>query len=321
METKLSAILKFLLLILFSVSFSSVAHAQKRIGILRFSDENRYILAAKAFREELARSGFKEPEVTFVEESSGGSKVNAGAIVKKFAASKFDLIFTLGTSATIAITQEIKETPVVFSTVYDPVAAGIARDWDSSGNNTTGTCSKISMNEVPEALKELGPIRKLAVIYTPGEKNSEIQLKELRDLEKDYQITIIPIIASQKEDLEGVLPEVAKTADAIFVTGSNALGPLIPFIVDFSCQAKMITACHLDDLVEKGLLLGVCSDSSLGGQMAGEKAVRILKGEKPDKIPIEWGKKIDLILNRKTAGKGQFVIPASFTAKVSRFID
>jgi len=40
-----------------------------------------------------------------------------------------DLIISLGTSATVIIAKEIQDIPIVFGMVYDPVGAGIVKDW------------------------------------------------------------------------------------------------------------------------------------------------------------------------------------------------
>lgn len=42
-----------------------------------------------------------------------GNKAKAAELARKFAAAKMDLIITLGTTATMAVTREIKEAPVV----------------------------------------------------------------------------------------------------------------------------------------------------------------------------------------------------------------
>jgi putative ABC transport system substrate-binding protein len=83
----------------------------------------------------------------------------------------------------------------------------------------------------------------------------------------------------------------------------------------------VITITHLEDLVEKGVLLGVCADAHSMGQLAGEKAVKILKGGKPSSIPIELAKQSDVILNMKTAQKGQFQMPPNLTKAVTRTIE
>ena len=122
----------FLILALFSIE----AQAQRKIGVLMFSEEARYIEAEKGIRDKLREGGFGEPKTTFIVEQAGANKARAAELVQKFAAEKLDLIITLGTAATVPVSREIKDVPIVFSIVYNPVEAGIAKDWKSSGNNT-----------------------------------------------------------------------------------------------------------------------------------------------------------------------------------------
>ena len=173
----LSAVV-FLIVFLFSIE----ARAEKRIGILLFSEEVRYIDVTKGFMETLKERGFGESRTKIITENAGASKAKAAELVQKFAAAKMNLIFTAGTHATIAVTQEIKDVPIVFSMVYDPVEAGIAKSWKSSGNNTTGTSSKVPMSKLLGSLKQYAPVKRLAVLYTPGEKNPKAQLKDLKNI-------------------------------------------------------------------------------------------------------------------------------------------
>ena len=303
------------------VLFSAAASAEKRIGILTFSEEVRYNDTQRGIMDQLNKDGFGEPAVKFTIENAKGSKAKAAELVQKFVAAKMDLIITIGTTATIAVTREIKNVPVVFGMVYDPIEAGIAKDWKSSGNNTTGVSPKVAMSKLVSSLKELAPVKKLAVLYTPGEKNTEIQLKELQELQSSLQIKVIPIIMAKKEEVARTLSSVVHTVDAFYLTGSGVVGTTVPIIVAIANQAHVVTITHLDDLVEKGALLGICANSNLVGHLAGKKAVQILKGAKPSSIPIEIEKKLDFILNMKTAKAGQFQVPLSFMKKVTRTIE
>jgi putative ABC transport system substrate-binding protein len=295
--------------------------SQKRIGILMFGEETRYIEATRGFVDQLKQDGFSEPDVKFIRENAGGNKAKAAELVTQFAAAKFDLIVTLGTSATLAVAREIKDVPIVFPLVYDPVEVGIAKSWNSSGNNTTGTSPNIPMSKILDALKAFAPVKILAVLYSPTEKNSETQLKELLRFQAKYRIKVIPVPITEKEEIAKVMPDVVRTSDAIYVTGSNLIGSQLPFIVDLATKGKVITISHLSDLVEKGVLLGVCSNPYNRGRLAGKMAVRILKGAKPSSIPIEKTKDIDLIINMKTANAGKFLVPSEFMKKVNRKIN
>ena len=301
-----------------AVSFSQEARAERKIGILMFSEEVRYNEAMTGITDRLREEGFSEPNTRFIVENAGANKARAVELVKKYSTEKMDLIITLGTSMTIPVAREIKNVPIVFGVVYNPVEAGIAKDWKSSGNNTTGATTILSMSKVIDILREFRKVGRLAVLYTPGEKNSEAQLKDLREIQHLYDIRIIPVPLTKKEEIGQILPEVVRTSDALYVTGSNLVNSQIATIVDMATKAKVVTITHLDDLVAKGVLLGVCSNSYQNGRLVGEKAIRILKGAKPSSIPIESPKDYYVMINMETARAGQFRIPEEFMKKIHK---
>ncbi len=307
-------------MVLMTILFSAEVMAEEKIGILMFTEDTRYYESKNGIIDQLKEDSFGDQAVKFTVENAGGSKAKAAELAQKFAEVKMDLIFTIGTSATLPVTKAIKDVPIVFCTVYDPVETGIAEAWKSSGNNTTGSTTKFPMSKIVNSLKEFTPVNRLAVLYTPGEKNSELQLKELQEAQTETQIKVIPIILSKKEEVNLALAEVVNKADAFYLTGSSIIGETVPIIVDIANKSKVVTLTHLDDLVEKGALMGMCTNSYLVGRLAGKKAVKILKGAKPASIPIETDKKLDLIINMKTAEAGQFQIPPEFMKKVSRKI-
>ena len=301
--------------------FSEEAWAEKKIGIFMFSEETRYVEATRGFKDRLAEAGFGENKVTYFVENAGGNKARAAEIVTKISAQKLDLILALGTSATVPLSREIKDVPIVFSVVYDPVEAGIIASWKSSGNNTTGCSTLLPMSKLMDSLLKFAPVKRLAVLYTPGEKNSESQLRDLQQIQDKYQIKMIPVRLTKKEDIGQLLPEVLRSSDALFISGSNLVNSQVLAIVDMATRAKVITITHLDDLVAKGVLLGVSADSHALGRLAGDKAIKILQGAKPSSIPIDTAAKSDVLLNMNTAKKGSFTIPAEFMKSVTKKIE
>jgi putative ABC transport system substrate-binding protein len=126
---------------------------------------------------------------------------------------------------------------------------------------------------------------------------------------------------TSKEEVALLVPEVVRTSDALYITGSNLVNDQVALIVDKATKAGVVTITHLEDVVRHGVLFGVYSDSTMLGRMAGEKAVKVLKGTKPSAIPIETLKSYNLILNMKTARAGRFQIPADFMKSVKMTIE
>lgn len=308
------------LLFLFNL-LSAQARGERTIGMLMWSEEPRYIETQQGIMEQLAKEGFREPAVKFTVENAGGNKAKAAEAVEKFATAKPDLIITLGTPAAIAVAREIKDVPVVFSLVYDPVEAKIAEDWKSSGNNTTGTSTRVPLAELMRTLKKLAPVKSVAVLYTPKEKNSELQLKEWQGLQDDFQVKVVPVPLSTTNDVTLLLPEVLRSVDAVYLSGSIVVASSVSAIAEMATRAKVMTVTHLNDLVESGALLGVCADYRALGRLAGKKAAKVLKGARPSSIPIETQKKPDIVLNMRTVKAGEFKIPRSFMKSVTKVVE
>jgi putative ABC transport system substrate-binding protein len=318
---KIKGLVIFIALVAMTNLLPVEARAEKRIGVLIWSEEPRYIETKNGIMEQLKKEGFGEPAVKLTIENAGGNKVKLEKIVQKFATAKMDLIISIGTTATIPVAREIKDVPIVFSMVYDPVEVNIAQTWKSSGNNTTGASPRVSMSKLVDTLKRFASVKRLAVLYTPAEKNSVVQLKELIGSQSGFQLEIVPVPLTNSEDVALILPEVIRTVDAIYLSGSSVVGKTISVIVDLATKAKVVTITHLDDLVSEGVLLGVCANPYAVGRLAARKAVKVLKGAKPSSIPIETLKHLDLIVNIKTAKAGQFKIPPSFMKSVTKIIE
>lgn len=297
------------------------AWAEKRIGFLIFSDETRYLVAAKGIKEKLVEAGYTESNTHYIIAKADANKAKAVELTQKFAGEKLDLIIALGTSSTVIVAKEIKDVPIVFSVVYDPVEAGIVKSWKSSGNNTTGTSTQVPMVKVLDSLKLMRPIKRLAVLYTAGEKNSESVLRDLQEIQAETGITIFPVLVAANDDIDQLLPEVLHTVDGVYITGSNLVNSQIATIVDLANKAGVMTVSHLEDLIEKGVLMGLCADSYAVGRLAGEKAVKILHGAKPSSLSIDVLPKFDVILNMKTVREGRFPIPSEFMKTVTKKIE
>ncbi len=297
------------------------ARAEKKIGVLLWNNQQRYIDNKRGIIDYLKQQGFKEPEVKFTVESADGNKSRAVESARKFIAAKMDMVITVGTTATVIAANEIKDIPLVFIMVWDPVESKVAKNWESSGNNTTGSSSKTSASKLLVAIKEVAAVKKVAVLYTPGERNSEIQLKEFEAEQDNFKIKIVPVPLSGKEMVSAILSDVVTKVEAICLAGSSVIGDSLPTIVDIATKAGVITASQSEDLVERGALLGITVDAYAVGRLAGEKAVKVLKGAKPSSIPIEPLKKLDLIVNMKTAKAGQFQLPPEFMKTVTRTIE
>jgi putative ABC transport system substrate-binding protein len=296
------------------------ASAETRIGILLWNPQLRYEQCKQGVIDQLRQEGFKEPEVTLVVEEAHGNMTTVAELARKFHGAHMNVVIPVGTSAAVAVAAEIKDVPVVFAFVFDPVDSKIAQDWKSSGNNTTGSSSQTSSPTLLSSLKQLAPVRTLAVLYTPGERNTEAQLKDVEALQND-SFKVLPVALKSRAD---VVPEVSRLqgrAEAVLLTGSSIIGDLAAQIVVLANKAKIITATQSEDHLDKGVLLGVTVDPIAVGRLAGKKAAMVLRGAKPASIPIEALKTSDVIVNLKTANAIGLQVSAAFRKAATRILE
>jgi putative ABC transport system substrate-binding protein len=296
------------------------ASAETRIGILLWNPQLRYEQCKQGVIDQLRQEGFKEPEVTLVVEQAHGNMTTVAELARKFHEAHMNVVIPVGTSAAVAVAAEIKDVPVVFAFVFDPVDSKIAQDWKSSGNNTTGSSSQTSSPTLLSSLKQLAPVRTLAVLYTPGERNTEAQLKDVEALQND-SFKVLPVALKSRAD---VVPEVSRLqgrAEAVLLTGSSIIGDLAAQIVVLANKAKIITATQSEDHLDKGVLLGVTVDPIAVGRLAGKKAAMVLRGAKPASIPIEALKTSDVIVNLKTANAIGLQVSAAFRKAATRILE
>jgi len=300
----------------------SSALAETRIGILLWNSQPRYEQCKEGGLEVLRREGFKEGEATVVVEQAYGNHNTAAQLARKFAESHLAIVVPIGTSAALAAAEAMKDTPVVFAMVFDPVAVKIAQDWKTSGNNTTGSSSKAPASALLGALRRLTAVKKLAVLYTPGEANSEAQLTDFEDLQKEYAITTIAVPLRSRVEVEAALNKVAAApAEAVVLTGSSVIGDTVAQIVLLASRVHIVTATQSEDHVDKGVLLGVTVDPRAVGRLAGEKAVRVLRGATPASIPIEALKTSQVMVNLKTAKASGIDVPADVRKMATRLVE
>jgi len=299
---------------------SGAAFAEgKKIGILVWSDEARYRISTKAMLEQLQADGFSDLEVK--QESAQANKAVAMRLAQDLAAQKMDLYVGVGTNGVAALQKEISATPIVFNVVYDPVGEGFVAGWEHSKNNLTGASNILPMTEIIRRLKTLVPLKHLAVLYTPGQKNSECQLQDLQAIEKEAAIKVIPVPLSGEDDIASLISLLQGKAEAIFLTGSGFVGKFIDPILDASIKAKIVPVSHLSDYVDKGVLLGAGADMQELGQSTAKEIEEILKGALPTDIPVKRPNRIHFYLNLRTAKAIGLTVPDELKKEAVKIVE
>ena len=229
---------------------------------------------------------------------------------------------TLTVKAAQAATATI---PIVFSSIGDPIGAGIITSLNRPGANITGVtiqASEIGSKRL-QVLRELIPgIRIVAVVMNPDTPFSALALQELR-VAADTGGQVLEVFEVRIGDKLAVGLEAAVRAGAtgLITIEDPFLASLRREIVDLAAKLRLPTIYGSRQFVEAGGLISYGTDIRQIVRRAAEIVDKILKGTKPGDIPVEQPTKFQLVINVKTAKTLGLELPPLLLAVADEVIE
>lgn len=272
--------------------------------------------AEKGFEAGLASAGFKEgTNVIYDRNNAMGEPTQADIISQKFAKGKCDLIYSIATPTTQSVIKFVHDTPVVFSAVTDPEAAGIVPSGSVPGSKTTTHITGVSDKwPVPLQMRTYAKFvphaKSWGTIYNPDEDNSISHVSEMRKAMKDLDLQLVEVHATNAEQVKTAALSLVGRVQAIAITADNTSVANFEIIAKICSDHKIALFAGDVDSVPRGAIAAYGTDYYLIGYSAGKKAALILKGIDPGEIP--WGlmEKFSLVINLQAARlQGVIVVP------------
>ncbi|MDO5097047.1 MAG: ABC transporter substrate-binding protein [Peptostreptococcaceae bacterium] len=276
-----------------------------KIGITQIVDHKALNEARDGFKEKMAELGI---ETEFVEENAQGDVSNALIIANSFVSDKADLILSIATATTQAAQKATAESqiPVVFTTVSDPVSAGIVSSLENGSGNITGVTDAVTEDNLVQLMsifKEIKPDAKaLGVIFNTGEANSAAQVKMLKAASEKMGFALKEVGISEISNIDQAIETVASESDALMLINDNMIASSVGLISEKAKQKNLITLSSDSAHVEEGALLSVGISYRQLGVQAAEQAKKILVDKvKPSDIAIENSEQLFKFVNKSTA--------------------
>jgi len=88
-----------------------------------------------------------KPDVELDLQNSNADMATAGQIAQRFRESKVAVAVGIATPTAQALANQIKDRPIVYSVVTDPVSTGLVESMDKGGDNITGTSDMTLVRE------------------------------------------------------------------------------------------------------------------------------------------------------------------------------
>jgi len=247
--------------------------------------------------------GYKNGENIFFDfqNAQGETSINQ-SIAEKFANSNYDIFIPIGTQASQALINLVKNKPIIFASVTDPVSAGLLKSKENPGGNVTGTSDMTLFKEQLGLLKKLQPTaKKIGLVYNPGESNSQFSMQETQRFGGELGYEFVTVPANNTGEVMNAARSIVNKIDAFYILADNTVIAGQEAIIKVALDAKKPVIAVEQSGVEKGALATIGINYVKLGERTAEMALRVLNGEKPRDIPVLGVSDGDIFINSKTA--------------------
>ena len=299
---------QFITLLGGTIASPLVARAQQSamplIGFLssRTPAQAEYVIAA--FRKGLENAGYVEGrnvgiEFRFAEGQNDRLPELAADLVRRRVA----VIVAGGTSGPAK--QATTTIPIVFTTGSDPLVVGLVTSISRPNGNLTGATfySAALIGKQLELLREIAPqSAEIGLLVNPKAPSAESQENDALAATRAVGLQLHVLRASTEPELESAFANLGRFSNAGLLVGVDPYFDSRPHqLVALAGKYKVPTIYNLREFVVAGGLISYGASITDAYRQAGLYAGRIVKGEKPGDLPVQFPTKFDLVINLKTA--------------------
>jgi len=272
------------------------AGSVKRIGILNWSEDLvGYGQAYKGIIDGLHANGYQEGFNIHIDyQNAQGNDAEAKKLLKRFVQSKYDLIVTIGSPASLAALDAVKEReiPVVFTVVGNPKETGIINDWSAPGKNVTGVSIDIPLEIYYSKLRSIMPnAKKLGIIYVNKYATAKAASRSAAAIAPQFGFEphMIAMDEGNLDRLEDVVGPLRRKIDVVFFTADPVLysetmmKKFIPAFKKIGVPAMILS----DNYLKYGALLAINSSFYNMGRQTVPHIVKVMNGIAAKDIPSE----------------------------------
>jgi putative ABC transport system substrate-binding protein len=268
----------------------------------------------------LKEQGFQDGrDVTFDIRFTEGKLDTMPAAAEALVKGGVDVIVTSQEAATLAALGATQSVPIVFTLVGDPIGAGIVRSLVQPGGNVTGVSSLQTelVAKRLQVLKTLTPaVRRVWLFYYGADLSTTPMIAKALEAAQRMKVELMPKGVLDAGELKLLLRELRRDDAILAPEGSN---PDLAIAIIERSLAQRIPVVFGTALWGYGGLTSYGPDYYTQGVQAGAIVAKILRGTRPQDLPVEGAERIDLAVNLKTADLLGITVPRKILLRADAF--
>lgn len=245
------------------------------------------------------------PKASFDLQNANGELSTAASIAQKFKAENVDISVGIATPTAQALVNTIKNKPVIYCAVTDPVDAGLIGSFDRGEKNIAGVSDMTPVKEQIQFLARVKKIKALGHIYSSSEANA-VRLAQLAEEAcHELGIAFVPATVSNSAEVKQAVQTIIRRVDGIYISNDNTVVSALSAITDVAAKHKKPVMSADPSSAETIPVLAAWGfDYYKMGRRTGRLVADILSGTDPETVPTIFmtdPSDIDLLLNLDVA--------------------
>jgi putative ABC transport system substrate-binding protein len=236
-----------------------------------------------------------------------------------------DVIWTSGGLGLLSLKRATHSIPIVFTGVYDPIGSGYVASLARPGGNITGfTLGEFSMGgKMLEVLKEVVPqVSRVAVILNLEQPPHVAMWRAIEAMAPSFGVSLTATDVQDPAEVDRALEAFAREPNGGLIV---LPGPITvnhrELILALAARHRLPAAYAFRFFATSGGLVSYGADPFDQSRQAAAYVDRILKGAKPEDLPIQQPTKFELVINLKTAKALGITVPSSLLARADEVIE
>jgi putative tryptophan/tyrosine transport system substrate-binding protein len=278
----------------------------RRVAVLESDNGGPNQSHIAAFRQAIDKLGWHEGRNIQFEIRLAENNINrARGYAEELAAMMPDVFLATNVQMAQLLQNKTRSIPIVFIRVPDPVGSGLVANAASPAGNVTGFSNfDFSIGgKWLELLKEVKPnLKRVAVILLAGNPTQIEYLKMIEAAAGSFAVQLSSTAASDGPDIEAAINTFALKPDGGLIVAPSFLAIVHRDQIIKQSALKRLPAIYpYREFAAAGGLMSYGYDEVNLYQQAASYVARILKGEKPAELPVQYPTKFELVINLKTA--------------------
>ena len=297
----------------------------RRIGVLFPGSLSYGAPNVEAFRRGLRELGYVEDKNIVIYYRIAEGKLDRYPILAtELVNLKVDVIVTASAPVVQAVKKATKTIPIVIAAAADPIGAGLIDSLARPGGNVTGLSRRSPDlgGKRLQLLKEIVPsARRVGILWNPTNDGSAVSLRESETAAQLMGLQLQSIEVRSPGELNlGLKLLTADRTSAFTVLRDPFINQHISRIVEFAAKAYTPAIYEAREFALVGGLISYGANLLDLYRRAAGFVDKILKGAKPDDLPVEQPMRTEFIINLKTAKDIGLTIPAVILQRADKVI-